>query len=225
MIGTLILTLLISTATAQTKVAVLDTGLNIKDSRFRSVLCKTGHYDATGDGIHDYIGHGTHIVGLIKQYAENANYCIIVLKYYRTKDPGWKNIANLLDCYNHALKEGATVINLSLSGSYDDPEEANIIRNNPGVKFITSAGNNGQDLDFIPAFPASYGFSNIITVGNIYPNGVRHETSNYGTVVTKWEVGVNVESTCPGRKNKCKMTGTSQSTAIATGKYLKEISK
>ena len=58
------------------KVAVIDTGLNLKYSS--SVpLCKSEHKDFTGEGFNDTNGHGTNIVGLIVQNTKATNYCIV----------------------------------------------------------------------------------------------------------------------------------------------------
>ena len=67
--------LTVSLANAQQKsktlvVAVIDTGIDAQAFN-RHVLCKTGHKDFTGTGIQDRHGHGTHISGLIDQYAKS----------------------------------------------------------------------------------------------------------------------------------------------------------
>lgn len=224
MTWTLLLTLAISIASAQTRVAVIDTGLNLSDYRFKSILCKSGHYDSTGTGIKDRNSHGTHVVGLIKKYAKDADYCIIVIKFYNYDESYAESMENLKKCYKAAIRAKADVVNLSLSGPESDPLEEDIIKNNPKVKFITAAGNSGLDLDYFPMYPASYGYKNIIVVGNKNKDGTRHESSNYGKVVTDWEDGVDVESSCLFSKfNDCRKTGTSMSCAIKTGKYVKEI--
>ena len=52
----------------------------------------------------------------------------------------------------------------------------------------------------------------------------RAPSSNFGKVVTRWEVGTDVESTLPDGKTG-RMTGTSQATAVATGKLVRELLK
>ena len=67
------------------RIAVIDTGIDLKDTRINSHLCATGHVDFTEEGLQDDIGHGTAIVGLIEQYAKDSNYCIVMIKWYGEK--------------------------------------------------------------------------------------------------------------------------------------------
>jgi len=85
------------TANKLLKIAVIDTGISLDRIQDAS-LCKTGHKDFTGYGLNDNHGHGTHIYGLIDQYAKNiklktnsdvallsktsVSYCQIIIKFY-----------------------------------------------------------------------------------------------------------------------------------------------
>lgn len=56
----------------------------------------------------------------------------------------------------------------------------------------------------------------IVVVGNKDSFGTRIKSSNYGKLVNRWEIGENQEA------YGITLTGTSQATAVATGKLIGE---
>lgn len=209
---------------APLKVAVIDTGLNLADSRFSGILCSEGHADFTGQGINDVNGHGTHVAGLIKQFAKNSNYCLIIIKYYVEGDrlSGEKAIAAM----RYATSIKVNIINFSGGGSYSNGQEEDIIATNPKVKFIVAAGNDGKNMDTSDYcyYPACYVHTNVVPVGGLNEDGSRFIHSNFGSKVKAWERATNVYSTLPNGKFGV-MSGTSQATAIFTGKLIKSYEK
>lgn len=208
------------------KVAVIDTGLNMELFKNKITLCKDGHKDFTGTGLKDTHGHGTHISGLIEKHAGKSSYCQIIMKYYDPKAFGQSNIDNTVKAFELAIELGVDVINYSGGGMEpNDREKAAVLRAlDKGIKVVAAAGNEHCDLDTkCKYFPAMYD-DRISIVGNLDSNRVPAESSNSGSVVTHWEIGVDVESYCAatGLPN-CKMTGTSQSTAIHSGKVVKDL--
>lgn len=219
----LVLIAISTSALAQTRVAVIDTGLDLDDPRFKSHLCSTGHQDFTNSTLNDTDGHGTHIAGLIQEYAKDADYCLIIYKFYQ-EDSG--NVKREILAIKAAINNRADIINFSGGGPKFEDEEYNLIKRHPKIKFVVAAGNEGVSLDgytidyYYPAsYGLSYGLSNIIAVGNLDANKRTHPTSNYSTQLV-WEIGTNVQSTLPNGKMGI-MTGTSQATAIHTGKLLR----
>lgn len=208
------------------KVAVVDTGLDLRDPRFQFHLCEEGHRDFTGTGIKDVHGHGTHVAGIIKERATSQDFCLMILKYYTDEQTGEQNLLAEVEAFRHAAAHGATIVNFSGGGPEFHESEFLTIRDNPKVWFVVAAGNNGKNLDFLwdRYYPASYPFSNVITVGNVYQDGRKVPSSNYGRQVDQWEVGYEVDSTLPCQpyQKVCrgKMTGTSQATAIYTSKLI-----
>lgn len=210
----IVMMLCVSLAHAGTlRVGVVDTGLDLTDSRFLDHLCPVGHQDFTGMGIKDHAGHGTHVAGLIQQYAKDSDYCLVILKY---SDGG----EALQSIYTKALAEAVyqhlDIVNLSLQGFTNDDKERSLICDHNNIQFVVSAGNKGWDLDKMSCYPASYACGNELVVGALNYSG-----SNYGTIVTNWENGLNVVSTLPDGQEGTK-TGTSQATAIRTGKLIYE---
>lgn len=206
------------------KVAVVDTGFGFQGKGKDAKLCLSGHKDFTESGFTvnelippDTIGHGTNVTGIIESYAQKAhiNYCIVVIKYYRSSGEG--NLRNTILSFKHALSIGAKYINYSSIGGWPVEEERLIVKKflNSGGTLIVAAGNDGENIDFIRSgmYPAMYD-KRIIVVGMLEKNGKRSNESNYGKIVNRWEIGRNVIG------YGIIMNGTSMSTAVATGKIL-----
>lgn len=213
----------------QLRVGIIDSGLDLHDPRFTKVLCKEGHRDFSGHGIIDSDGHGTHVAGLIKKYAKDANYCLVIYKFYHTE---WSTPPEAFDeALQYALRDNLDIINISGGGPIFHISEYNAIMDHPEVKVVTAAGNEGADLAKQPYFPAAYPLSNVYAIGNGKDYEDKAPTSNYGTRVMYWEDGQKVESTYPlwkcgfhdrpkGKDCRAKLSGTSMSSAIYTGKWV-----
>lgn len=221
---TLLLTLSSLNAFATQRVVVLDTGLNLTDPRFTPYLCKDGHKDFTGHGIEDSLGHGTHIVGNIIHYAKDADYCLIIVKFYhdfRSDDSIYSN------AFQYATSLNPSIINFSGGGGDFKEWEYLSIQMLSGITWMVAAGNNHTNLDEnCNFFPACYQINNVISVGNLNKNLTIAKASNYGKHVKQWEIGDKVYSTLPclsfETKDKCNgyMSGTSMATSTATGKLI-----
>jgi subtilisin family serine protease len=213
-------------ANATLHIAVIDTGLDLTDSRLKSHLCASGHKDFTGTGIKDTNGHGTHVVGLIEQYAENSDYCLYIIKYYNDKVSGPNNTVSYLAAIKYVLKNLPTdLINYSGGGIGPNTEEYLWLSNYSKVIFIVSAGNNSIKLTKQLAtsyYPASYFLSNILVVGSKNKLGHVSDFSNYSENI-KYEYGENVTSTWIDNSRKV-LSGTSMAAAIFTGKYIAQLS-
>jgi len=220
-------------------VAVIDTGLD-EELMNKNSICKTGHKDFTGMGLKDNHGHGTHISGIIDQYAKNyiftkgkrpsdidiinVNYCQIIIKYYDPKAHGSDNLKNTIQAFRWAIDQKVDVINYSGGGLEYSKEEYKVVVEalDKGIKVVAAAGNERSDIDISKYYPAMYD-KRIYIVGNIV--GESREiaaSSNKGKSVNTWEIGTNVLSRLPVNKYGY-MTGTSQSTAIKSGKIVREM--
>lgn len=202
------------------KVAVIDTGLNLKDSRFKDVLCKDGHKDFTDTVIDDRHGHGTHVAGLIKMNASSDKYCLLILKYWKDDSNPFINTSRSITAWKYAIDQGAKIINYSSGGDIFSKLEYTLIESNPDVLFIVAAGNDNEMLNsFYKYYPASYNLPNIIVVGSVDDKGNKANFSNYGKRVNFVDRGVDVKSYNIG-DGFIRMSGTSMSTAIVTGKFI-----
>ena len=214
-------------ACAPVKVAVVDTGLDLTDIRLKKHLCPTGHKNfVDGESLDDTEGHGTHIVGLIEKYARNSNYCILVYKFYSDSASGFLDQKREVLSMRQAVRDGATIVNFSAGGPVFSEEESLVIKQNPQVTFVVAAGNEGENLD-IPGnefYPASLFYKNMEVVENVDKRGNRNPSSNYGSKVEYAENGTDVVSYLPNGGLGI-MTGTSQATAIFSGKLVAKKSK
>lgn len=201
------------------KIAIVDTGLDIHDPRFSSLIC--GYKDFTGEGITDTHGHGTHIAGLIKENGPVFGYCFVILKYFTLSHSVSDNMANYRAALREAIRLKVSIINFSGGGGDFDEPEFLLIKDNPQVKFFVAAGNKGVNIDYPKNYfyPASYRLNNITVVGNVFGK------ANYGSTVNVTINGNNIVSTVPYSVSSSglgEMSGSSQSTAIYTGRYLKK---
>lgn len=216
-------------------IAVIDTGFgNTSFPGFKVKLCKYGHRDFTDEGTSaefgtedevpvDKHGHGTHIAGIIDAFGKKAkvNYCLVILKYYSPESGPFGesyNAPNTVKAIKWATKLKVDYINYSGGGLSSFNEEKEAVKEflDKGGKFIAAAGNEHVNIDFMHYYPAQDD-SRVTVVGAVDENGERIPMSNYGTNV-RMELGKNVKVCMP---NKCMyMSGTSQATAIATGKLL-----
>ena len=190
------------------KIAVIDTGFDFKKSKSVK-LCKSGHKDFTGTGIHDLNGHGTNVAGLIAKGNVNVDYCLVIVKGLGGIFPFASSIAAL----RYVKHLDVDMINLSYGGLSTSVEERRHIKDilGKGIKVVAAAGNEDIDLNKeCSYFPACYD-KRIIVVGNYGTN------TNYGNK--------HVDVVINGNKKRAlgiTLSGTSQSTAVYTGMLLKK---
>lgn len=212
-----------------TVVAIIDTGFNYPTVSEGVKLCKYGHRNFTElpdsrkiEGLKaevpvDNHGHGTNIAGLIQKYAGNANFCMVILKYYDPKVIDSNNMKNTIKAIQYATAIGANYINYSGGGTDFSPEERNAVKKflDKGGKFVAAAGNERSDLKKRGYYPAMDD-TRVIRVGSRKPSGEIESYSNYGEPITRWEYGTDAVGF------GVTMSGTSQAAAIATGKIINE---
>lgn len=210
-------------------VAILDTGLGYLNHGKEAKLCKFGHKDFTEkneifplDGIKDPVpldtwSHGTNIAGVIQEFAGDSNYCMVIIKCslpYGTKS----NLDMEIEAIQYATKIEVDIINYSGGGTERSDKEILEVKKflDGGGIFIAAAGNERSYLNDKPYYPALTD-SRVIVVGSVSFDGKISGFSNYGPQVDVWENGENVEGF------SLSLTGTSQATAIATGKLIKSL--
>jgi subtilisin family serine protease len=212
-------------------VAVIDTGIQgdhpfIKDN----ITVINGKASATNYGVDfsgeratttpaDAHGHGTHVAGIVKSVFPEVK--LLALKYYNPRASGQANLDATIKALQYAVDNNVDVINYSGGGPEASVEELRVLKaaEKKGILVIAAAGNERSNIDDKrhAYYPASYGLSNIITVGahddslNIIPS------SNYGkNSVDIAAPGHRIRSAIPN-SGAGYMTGTSQATAFVTG--------
>lgn len=214
------------------RIAIVDSGFGYEGRGKEANLCLDGHKDFSKgqvfyvvNGIKvplDLDDHGTNITGIIEGYARNANanYCIVVLKYYNRGSGSYNNLTATINAFNYAREIGADYINYSSGGEWPDKDEELAVRKflNGGGTMVVAAGNEGRNLDlpWNSYYPAQYD-KRIIVVGMLNKDGTNSKYSNYGNAVNRWEIGKEIAG------YGLIMSGTSQATAVATGKIVSKI--
>jgi len=179
---------------------------------------------ATGDPYDDH-GHGTHCAGILGAVGNNGtgitgvnwNMRIMALKFLDASGYGLESDAAV--CLQYAVDNGAKITSNSYGGASDVQElyDAIVYANDNGVLFCTSAGNDSQDLDQLPSYPASYNLPNMISVAATgYGDNIAW-FSNYGaTTVHVGAPGEVITSTWAGNTYK-DLDGTSMACPFVAG--------
>lgn len=190
-------------------------------------------------------GHGTHCAGNVAARGDNnlgisgvaPNAQIMALRFI---GPRGGSTSAAIRAIKYAVDNGAKVLSNSWGSEGEDPTEQtqnkalkDIIAyaESKEVLFITAAGNGhsgkgyDNDTDSRPAYPASYSFSNIISVAAIDSNDQLGAFSNWGKKTVHIAApGVKVYSTIVGGKYSdsvipflAKWEGTSMATPHVAG--------
>ena len=217
------------------KIAIIDSGIHYKnmvlskDYKSKIKLCKTGHknYIDGSNSIHDNHGHGTHIAGLIAKEIKEVEYCFIIMKVF---DRSHGTV------YTQAIKDAIAMnvdaINISGGGMGEIKTECRAVKEatKRGIAVVAAAGNGGTKIykrkykkthaygkQYF--FPASCDNNKMIVVGNGQTSKDIAKSSNYGDIV---DIYINGND---AYVFGTRMTGTSQSTAIATGKFINQLGR
>ncbi|MBI4327435.1 MAG: S8 family serine peptidase, partial [Chloroflexi bacterium] len=128
---------------------------------------------APGDPMDD-IGHGTHVAGTIGAAANNGQPHVGVawkVQLMACKFLGTAGglTSDAIECIGYAVRHRARIMNNSWGGyGYSQAlfDSIAAARAN-GILFVAAAGNEANDNDIIPAYPASYQLDNIVAVAAV----------------------------------------------------------
>ena len=224
------------------KVGVIDTGFdfvstwNNKKGIVKPILCDKGHKDFVVpieniNYLVDNHGHGTHVAGLIAKHAKDADYCLIITKFYDPKAAGQdyinsNNLTRTVSAIRHLIKQDVDIINFSGGGLSRSEEECQAVKEalDKGILFVTAAGNEKSNLTKKKAYYPAMCDDRVVVVTNLSEDGkTLMPSSNYsasGSIDTFNERGSNQMSTLPGDIIG-PMSGTSQAAAAMSGKLVK----
>ncbi len=173
-------------------------------------------------------GHGTHISGIISAQGSSpeedfSGTCpgakIMSLRYYDPNARGDENLINTVRAIDYAVKMNVDIINYSGGGNSFSSKEFEALKGaqGAGVLVVAAAGNETNQTDEKPYYPANYDLKNIISVAAINESGFKLSRSNYGVrTVHLAAPGQSILSTLPGGSYGF-LSGTSQATAFVTG--------
>ena len=150
--------------------------------------------DMSGNMLSDVstVGHGTKVAGIIGAQGNNGqgmtgvaqNIRLVSLKVVDENFGESTNAARLIRAINYAGSMDIPVLNFSARVETASAALQTCISGYGGL-LVVSAGNQGQNIDADPIYPASYNAENILVVGAIDQNNQRSiwdtvTSSNYG---------------------------------------------
>lgn len=149
----------------------------------------------------DYNGHGTHVAGTIAAVGNNGTgvtgvcWTAKIMSLRGLDANGSGSTSDLISAIEYANANGAHVINNSWGGgSYSQATKDAIDASSAVV--VCAAGNENENNDTTPSYPASYTSTNIISVAATDQDDNRASFSNYGaTSVDVSAPGTNIYST------------------------------
>lgn len=221
---TVILVLMCSISVSKTvkienriKVAIIDTGMP-KGKAFDDLvkyICLGDHANYTTQDLTDSHGHSTNLSYAIADNINHKKVCIWYCKYYDTS-AAYSNANNLTKCFEEAEKTNVRYVNYSGGGPAILKKEKEAIQKllENEVRVIVAGGNESDNLwKSCHYYPACYKFEKNQEL--FYVVGNRLKSSNYGGPIVNIEEGQYCDW-----HGSCAQ-GTSQSTAIFTGKLIK----
>lgn len=201
---------------ARPVVAVLDSGIDMSHPDLKNMIYKPYNILNGSSLPVDDVGHGTHVAGIIGAETNNKIGVASLSKgsYIMPIKIGTKNgISNidLADGIYHAVKNGASIINISVGGEYSEyVEEACNYAYAKGVLVVAAAGNDGVPYQ---SYPAAHNTVMAIAASNSSTNTLA-DFSNYGDWISVAAPGVNIYSTYLAGKY-AGMDGTSMASPMA----------
>ena len=180
----------------------------------------------------DDVGHGTHVSGIVGAVGNNSlGVCgvawqvqLMELKFIDSTGSG--STSAELPCIEYAIAHAASAPKVvALSASFGSAgfsqAEADAIQaaGKAGIIFVCAAGNNGENIDISPFFPADYPLDNIICVGASDNRDLPVYFTNYGSgSVEIFAPGENILSTFNSNTSSYMyLSGTSMATPFVTG--------
>jgi subtilisin family serine protease len=228
------------------KVAILDTGIDTDHPDLKSNVYKSkdkpnngkdddknGYVDDTyglnvikgkGSGEDDN-GHGTHVSGIVAGRGNNdtgvSGTCwsskLLAVKFMNSKGKG--STSDAIAGIDYAVKQGFKIINCSFGSSSKSSSlhDAVDYAQNHNTLLVVAAGNDSENIDKQPLYPASYTDSNILAVAASTSEDGLADFSNFGsTAVDVAAPGDNIYSTYLGGGYRT-LSGTSMAAPYAAG--------
>lgn len=131
------------------KILVIDTGADANHFYLRDRIKAVRNFTAYGgpDDVTDRRGHGTHVAGIIRTGAPDAE--LLIAK--ALGDDGWGYLDDLAAAIHWGIEMGVHIINASWGSKQEPPEETGLRRaiqeaTDAGILFVASAGNEGNQL-------------------------------------------------------------------------------
>ncbi len=168
--------------------------------------------------------HGTHVAGIIAADSSKgpvfgmAPQAEIIPAQFISNDGGG-SLGDAIMALQYAAVRGAKIINASWGGAPCVSSLKNQFEEleKKGILVIVAAGNDGQDIDYTPEYPAAFNLSNQITVAASSVSDFMTSWSNSGfKLVQVAAPGESILSTTPNN-GTAYMDGTSMAAPFVSG--------
>ncbi|WP_375200841.1 S8 family peptidase [Bacillus sp. RS11] len=214
-------------------VAVLDSGIQTNHPSLKSNIIGGFNFTEDDEGktdiYNDYLGHGTHVSGIIAALDNNKGVVgvapksnLLVLKVIDKHGKG--SYSSLINAIKYAMEwvgpngEKVSVINMSLGGTEANEELHKVIKmaHSKGIVLIAAAGNEGDgDKETIEiSYPGFY--KEVIQVGSISEAQTPSKFSNSNDNLDFVGPGENILSTHLNN-DFVELTGTSMAAPFVAG--------
>ena len=201
-------------------------GIDDDDSGYIDDVFGINAITDSGDPMDDN-GHGSHCSGTIGAVANGGgphvgvawNVRLMGLKFLAADGSGYSSDA--VECVDYAISMEVDILSNSWGGGgYSSAMEAAIQRANAaGILFVAAAGNESNNNDSSPSYPANYNVENVISVAALDRNDNLASFSNYGAqTVDLGAPGVSIYScTSDSDSSYDVYNGTSMATPHVSG--------
>jgi subtilisin family serine protease len=205
----------VTTGSREVRLAVVDSGIEAGHPDLAGNLLAEESRDFAGPPLADPEWsdnapnhHGTHVAGIAGASGDNAlgiagvswDVGLVALRACRPRDDPQRTecpTSAVAAAFEQAGADGVPVVNASLSsrvGSAAPQAVRDAFEANPDTLFVLAAGNDGRDLDALPADTptmCTVPLDNVLCVGSVDPDGRISKFSNFG--------GSSVDLLAPGR--------------------------
>jgi minor extracellular protease Epr len=201
----------------EVKIGIIDTAVEIEHDAFRRA--KIVQKNFIGDDFEQPKAHGTAVAGILvgetsqsKPLLPNARLYAASIFYPRNQFSQGATLMRLIDALDWQVKQGVSVINMSLTGPPNLILHQVIKKvHSKGVSIIAAVGNDGPAAT--PLYPAAY--SEVIAVTAVNKNAAIYRWANQGPHVDYAAFGVSVP-TVRALGQAGRESGTSMATAVVS---------
>ena len=191
-------------------IAIIDSGIYRYHEDFdQAAIYKEYNLTTNNNDVDDFIGHGSHIAGLIAQETDSP---LMILSIFdpETQDTSLSEVVSAL---KYANDKDADIVNLSLGISDHSSLLQDVVEElyEDGVVLVAASGNDGELAKYYPA-----AYEEVIAVAAVDHTGKKYSKSNYGNWVDYSALGKSVLSHDNAESGYVYMSGTSQSAAFVT---------
>jgi len=235
----------VTSESAVTKVAILDTGVNVSHNDLANSLwvnvneIPLNNIDDDHNGwVDDIYGwnfadehnnvlddhdRGTHVAGIITGKINDLhipldnNIKLVSLKIY--DDSGRGNLSFVLGALDYIVKNDIRISNHSWSIKYESFALKDAIQQlqNEGHLLVIAAGDAGSDIETSPVYPISYNFSNVLTVAALNDSGSSADFSNYSKNIVHLSAPGSDIVSWGASSSSVSLSGSSMASAFVTG--------